>query len=117
MFIYSRQERNDHNASYVGCYGDVESDPQPMNEVESEGPSGETTDEGRGSLDRRSPLAGPKKGCGGKWRKEKPKSLAHSPRPVQEIENKLMVKYYKYYFRIVRIINFKIAGDQLLIII
>ena len=67
-----------------------------MNEEESEAPSGETTDEGRGSLDRRSPLAGPKKAAGGKWRKDKPKHQRHSPRPVKEIEDKLMVCCGKY---------------------
>lgn len=65
-----------------------------MSEDESELPSNDTTDEGRGSLERRSPLAGgSKKGCGGKWRKDKQKSKSHSPRPaVKDIEQKLVVQ-------------------------
>ncbi|KAK3734814.1 hypothetical protein QZH41_009693, partial [Actinostola sp. cb2023] len=86
-----QKERDDHNASYIGSYGDVESDPKPMSQDESEVYSNETTDEGRGSLGRRSPVAGGSKtGTGGRWRQDKPKSPAQSPRLVKNVEQKLM---------------------------
>lgn len=90
-----RKERDDHNASYVGSYGDVESDVKPMSADEMDGQSSlSTTDEGRGSLERRSPLAGgSKKASGGKWRKDKQQIKPHSAQKtdVKDVEEKLMV--------------------------